>query len=119
MLGFGLTVAGIGMGIVFFELVLLVFVILAISKTAALIDVKKNVKSAEPLKTTAAAQAVEIQSLEAEAGNDDDLVAVISAAIASFSSRGMTIKAISRLPGINASAWSQAGRIDTMNLRQI
>jgi len=117
MLGFGLTVAGIGMGTVFAELVMLVGVIWVISSAAKMIEGKKNpvtVKTEQP-QVVQAAPAPTV----AAAQDDDDVAAVIAAAVAAFSKGTMVIKAITRMPGVQAPSWSMAGRQDTMSLRQI
>ncbi|MGZ5440061.1 MAG: OadG family protein, partial [Candidatus Aminicenantales bacterium] len=69
MLTFGLTVSLIGMGVVFVALVLLVYIIRAISKLAVLYE-----KSATPLKVGTAKGPV-----RAPDGDDGEILAVITA----------------------------------------
>ena len=115
MLGFGLTVAAIGIGTVFAELILLVFVIYAISGIANLITGKKSEAGAGTAQQMVAQPAV----VQAQEANDDDIVAVIAAAIASLSMGSVQITAIRRINGVTGLAWSHAGRLDTMNSRQV
>lgn len=117
MFGFGLTVAGIGMGIVFLELILLVFVIYAISKCAGLINEKKQSQGTKPVQVTAEPAPLAVSQ---EVPNDeDDILAVIAAALACCGQDAKRIASITRTKAAAAAAWSHAGRQDTMSLRQM
>jgi len=114
MLGFGLTVAAIGMGVVFVELIFLVFVINAITAAAKSIEGKKTPAVVEPVKRE------EVPAAAVRADEDqDEIIAVISAVAAYLGQSGTTVKAIRRLSGVPAPVWSAAGRLETMNLRQL
>ncbi|MCR4442534.1 MAG: OadG family protein [Peptococcaceae bacterium] len=113
---FGLTVTAIGMGVVFIELIFLVYVINVISWTSKRMDGKKN---AAQVKTVKAESQAEVSAAALDTEKDDEIAAVISAAIAYMTQGSTVIKVIRRLPGANAPAWSGAGRMETMNLRQI
>lgn len=115
MLGFGLTVAAIGIGTVFTELILLVFVIYGISAIANAITGKKSEAGVSPVQPSVAQPA----AVQAQEENDDGIVAVIAAAIASMGLGGVQITAIRRINGVSGPAWSHAGRLDTMNARQV
>jgi sodium pump decarboxylase gamma subunit len=115
MLGFGLTVAAIGLGTVFSELVLLIFVIYAISAVTKAISGKKSEAGVSPAQQQAAQPAaVQVQ----EANDENDIVAAIAAAVASLNLGSVRITAIRRICGSSAPTWSHAGRLDTMNSRQ-
>lgn len=113
MLGFGLKVAAIGIGTVFLELVLLVFVIMFITKITRMITGKKPEAG-----VTSKGQTVTQPAQTSIQGNDDDIIAVIAAAIAAMGSQDIHITAIRRITPVNAPVWSHAGRLDTMNSRQ-
>jgi sodium pump decarboxylase gamma subunit len=115
MLGFGLTVAAIGIGTVFTELILLVFVIYAISGIANIITGKKPKAGASTAEQNVAQPAV----VQAQEENDDSIIAVIAATIASLNMGSVKITAIRRINGVSGPAWSHAGRVDTMNSRQV
>lgn len=117
MFGFGLTVAGIGMGIVFLELVLLVFVIYAISKCAGLINEKRQPQGTKPVLATAEPAPLAVSQEVPSDG--DDILAVIAAALACCGKDAKRIASITRTKAVGAEAWSHAGRQDTMNLRQM
>ena len=115
MLSFGLTVAGIGMGIVFTELILLVGVIYVLSIFAGRINGSKPHKTIKPDRVQE-----EFVSREADAASDEEnVLVVIAAALACFGRNGTRIAKITRIKGASASAWSNAGRLDTMDLRQL
>jgi len=115
MFGFGLTVAGIGIGIVFFELALLILVIFVITFAARSIENRKT--TLKEKKTEPAVQVAAPEMIAAEDGNDD-IVAVIAAAVAYLTQGTSVVTAIRRVPGVNGSTWSQAGRQETMSVRQ-
>ena len=117
MFGFGITVAIIGIGVVFSALVFLIFVIKAISVAARVIDNTLVAKKSEPAVSNV--EVVQPVAVISEDDNEDEILAIISAAIASLTEDRMVVKTISRLSGYQAPAWSYAGRVETMNLRQI
>lgn len=118
MFGFGLTVAGIGMGIVFLELILLIFVIYLISSGAARINGIKSPKSVKPVQGKAEPAPVAVSQSEQAANDNEEVLAVIAAAIACFDSN-VRISTISRIKGADSPVWSHAGRHDVMSARQI
>jgi sodium pump decarboxylase gamma subunit len=78
MLLFGLKVSLIGMGIVFFALVLLVFIIRAFSIGAAMLERRSStVPAVDPT-----AQVMQIQ--QAKKGDEEEQAVVISAAVAAY-----------------------------------
>lgn len=81
MLIFGLKVSLIGMGIVFFALVLLVFIIRGISMVAAML-VRRT--SAVPAVPVGAPAAPVVMIRQAEQANEGELAAVISAAVVAY-----------------------------------
>lgn len=116
---FGLTTALIGMGIVFSELIFLVFVTQGVTAFAKGIEAKKNPKNSVSGVDSPRAE-VAAAAPSQEAGAEDDNVAAVIAAIVAYMSQGtMSVKTIVRLPGSAGSAWSMAGRQETMNLRQM
>lgn len=117
MLGFGLTVAAIGMGTVFLELVLLIFVIYAISTVTKAISGKKSEAGVSPAQQQAA-QPAAVQAQIQETNDENDIVAAIAAAVASLDLGNVRITAIRRISACTAPVWSHAGRLDTMNSRQ-
>lgn len=115
MLIFGLKVAFIGIGIVFCALTFLIFVIYAISAVAKALEPKVAYTNE---KKPAAAVAHNPEILTAANQDDSELIAVITAAIAAYGQDSLRIRTITRLIGSAAPAWSNAGRVETMNLRQ-
>lgn len=118
MLGFGLSVALIGMGIVFGALIFLVFVINAISAVSKMVE-KKPDPVAAPKKPEAAVQQAPVSAAAAAPEDESDVLAVIAAAIACLTQGTMAVKTITRITAAGVPAWSSAGRQETMNLRQI
>lgn len=108
MLGFGLTVAGLGIGIVFAELILLVFVIQLLSKAAEMLECKKKPAQAEASKPARPPE-VTVRAQE----DEKEVVAVLSAAVAYVMSSG-TVGA--RAAGENARAWNFSRREDWRHL---
>ncbi|MFZ5752999.1 MAG: OadG family protein [Bacillota bacterium] len=100
---FGLQVSIIGMGVVFVALYFLTFVIraieLAVGKPAG-----KKPEAQAPVVETVEPVAVKAQD------DEDEISAVIAAALAAFMGSGYTITSIRRLPVQPAAAWSSAGR---------
>lgn len=121
MLAFGLTVALTGVSIVFLALVFLIIVIKGITYAAKIME---SPKTQAPAAIKAEQPAAPILEARVEAQNnqpddEEEIIAVISAAIASLSRVPVAIKTIRRLPGERASVWSHAGRVETMSLRQL
>ncbi len=115
MLSFGLTVAVIGIGVVFLELILLIFIIKGISLFASTIEKRRNrIDKGKENHQETTGTTLKIEACE----DNDEIIAVIAAAVASMSHGTAYVKAIRCLPGTNAPAWSYAGRSETMNLRQ-
>lgn len=114
MLKFGLTVAFIGMGVVFIELIFLVYVIRFITFITGKIEVKKT-----PVTVKSSKQEETMQAAAEVAVDDEEVIAVISAAVAYLTQGSASIKTIRRLPGVAAPAWSAAGRMEVMNCRQL
>ena len=115
MLGFGLTVAAIGIGIVFFELVLLIFVILLITFAARAIENRKTAIPGKKPEITVQNAAPAIVKAE---NDDDDVIAVIAAAVACMTQGASVVTAIRRVQGVSGPIWSQIGRQETMSVRQ-
>lgn len=103
---FGLQVSIIGMGVVFVALYFLTFVIRAIELVVAKPSEKK---SAAQVPAVQAATAVEPVAVKAQ-DDEDEISAVIAAALAAFMGSGYTITSIRRLPVQPVAAWSSAGR---------
>lgn len=81
MLIFGLKVSLIGMGIVFFALVLLVFIIQGISMAAAMLDRRTSAVPAVPVRAPAAPV---VLIRETDSGEEEEIAAVISAAVTAY-----------------------------------
>jgi sodium pump decarboxylase gamma subunit len=81
MLIFGLKVSLIGMGIVFFALVLLVFIIRGISMAAGLLDRRTSAVQEAPAGVSAASV---VLIRETNRGEEEEIAAVISAAVAAY-----------------------------------
>ena len=111
---FGITVAIIGMGIVFCELVFLIVVIKLITLASKSITSRKNGIAVKPAEISSK----EIAPAGIEAQDDGEIAAVIAAAIACMTQSTTVIKAIKRIQNVNGSTWSQAGRQETMSVRQ-
>ena len=74
-----------------------------------------------PAQKIASSQDVKITELSAPQiaeEDEDEIMAVIAAAIQAYGSN-LKIKAITRVPGSQGSAWAQMGRIDAMNQRKL
>jgi len=107
-LGNSLLVTFIGMVIVFFGLTVLIFLIKALIKMTENLGKKKSapVRSAPVQAAPVPAPAVE----EAAEENDDELIAVITAAIACMMEEGTTF-AVRHVKRVHtAPAWQKAGR---------
>ncbi len=110
-LTFGLTVAVIGMSIVFIELIFLVFIIKGISWATCSFGQKKNKIEAAEIETCAV--------IPEQSGISEEEVVVISAAIAHLLTGRTRIKTITRKPGIGLNPWTMAGSMEIMQARQI
>jgi sodium pump decarboxylase gamma subunit len=79
---FGLKVSLIGMGIVFFALILLVFIIKGISLATAMLDRRTSPLAVGPPEESAAVPVVMVR--QAEQADEGELAAVIIAAVAAY-----------------------------------
>ncbi len=107
---FGLTVTLIGIGIVFAGLTLLIFLIKLMALATGGIGKKpKKVKKADEPAPVIQAPAVQPVAAPAAAA-DEQLIAVISAAVAAMlgQERGFVVRRVRRVT--NASPWQKAGR---------
>lgn len=100
----GLKVAVIGLGVVFLALVFLVFITFLISKFSG--EKKQKASLIEQPKTPDSTE------------DDQEIIAVITAAIFLMTQKTIVVKKITRLPGFAGANWSQAGRQETMALRK-
>ena len=105
---FGLQVTLIGIGIVFFGLVVLIGLIKLISIATSSLGKKKEPKKAAPQPAPAPAPSPVVE--EAPAADDGELIAVITAAIAAMLDDGgaFVVRKVRRVS--TAPAWSKAGR---------
>lgn len=106
-LTFGLTVALIGMAIVFAGLVLLIGLIKVVAMATGNIGKPKQEKKAEPAPVAAPA----VQAAAPAANADDQLIAVITAAVAAMmadTGNGFVVRRVRRIS--NTPAWSKSGR---------
>lgn len=114
---FGLQVALLGIGIVFLALVFLIYLIKLMTKLTN--SPKQKKESLEPVAKGKDPVSQKEQLDEQLSATDNlELIAVIAAAVASMTQGKLKIKAIKRIQEEKASAWSIAGRQDTMSLRQ-
>ncbi len=111
---FGLSVAAIGMLVVFAGLIILIGSIKVIGWVSKLGDRKKSQPKAAPAPAPVIAAA---PAPVVEAGVTPEIVAAITAAIAAVwqAPTGFTVRHIKRVS--NASAWNRAGREDQMYSR--
>lgn len=104
-----------GMLVVFVILALLIFFFMLLGKIFKSIDNSKKkkaeAKAAEASKANEPVQAAVEEASAEEVGDDDELIAVISAAVAAYTDGdGFTIKSVRKHEGKRArSAWSAAG----------
>lgn len=104
-----------GVLVVFFILAILIFFFMLLGAIFKSIDNSKKkkaeAKAAEASKPSEPVQAVVEEASVEEAGDDDELIAVISAAVAAYTDGdGFTIKSVKKHEGKRArSAWSAAG----------
>lgn len=106
-----------GILVVFLILAILIFIFWLMGTIFKAVDKSKNAraeakKKAEAEKNAASVQAVQTEQAEQaeaeEESSDEEIVAVISAAIAAYTEQGFTIKSI-RKHTSGRSAWSTAG----------
>ena len=112
-LKFGLLVTVIGIGIVFFGLVVLIGLVKLISVATASLGKKKEPPKPAPKPASAPATIKPLPTEEAEAPaaqDDGALIAVITAAIAAMLDEGgaFVVRKVRRVS--NTPAWSKAGR---------
>lgn len=110
MLIFGLQVTAIGIGIVFFGLVVLIGLVKLISLATGSLGKKKEAPKPAPQPVSAPA-AMRVIEEEAPAAQDDgELIAVITAAITAMLDEGtaFVVRKVRRVS--NTPAWGKAGR---------
>ena len=107
---FGLLVTVIGIGIVFFGLVVLIGLVKLISATTANLGKKKEPKKLAPAPAPAPVSTPAPVVEETAAADDSELIAVITAAIAAMLDDGgaFVVRKVRRVS--TAPAWSKAGR---------
>ena len=110
MLIFGLQVTAIGIGIVFFGLVVLIGLVKLISVATASLGKKKEAPKPAPQPTTPATIKPIVMEETPAAQDDGELIAVITAAIAAMLDEGsaFVVRKVRRVS--NTPAWSKAGR---------
>ena len=113
-LTFGLSVAAIGMLVVFSGLVILIGCIKVISLASASRKAKKAIEKVEELAPVAEPAAV---APVADEGVTPEIIAAITAAIAAVwqGETGFCVRRVKRVS--NASAWNRAGREDQVYSR--
>ena len=114
---FGLQVTVIGVGMVFVALIALIFIISLQDKILSGFTKKKPEKVETPKVETA--QVVSASQSEAKKEDQDELIAVIAAAISAYNGQQVVVKNIRRVTGNAGLPWASASRIDNMNLRQM
>ncbi len=108
----GFSVTGVGLAIVFAVLVILMLVMIAMKK----VFYKEPESTAKP-QTEQTVQ--EVKKTTAETADDDELIAVLTAAVAASlntSTYNLRIKSYRRVGGF-ASAWNRAGVDEAINSR--
>ena len=110
---FGLQVAVIGIAIVFLTLVFLIYLIKFMTKLTSVSTSKKE--SPEPIVVVKEPVSQQEQLVPVD---DSEIIAVITAVIASLTQSKTRIKTIKRTKAEKDSAWGIAGRQETMYLRQ-
>ncbi len=123
MFGFGLSVALIGIGVVFSALVFINVCIVLLSKSVNLFT-RKTARPPVRVLDTGAKEISKEQSAEVvatkEKEDDLEIVAVIAAAIAQYAAldkKEYRITTIKRLPARMNNAWPSAGRQQIMQER--
>lgn len=110
---FGLEVTVLGVVIVFIALTFLIYLIKVMTKLT-----KVSEKKANTPESISAKQETVFSGEPAVLENNEEIVAVIAAAVASVTQGKMKIKTIKRIQDEKTSAWSRMGRQETMFLRQ-
>ena len=110
MLIFGLQVTAIGIGIVFFGLVVLIGLVKIISIATGSMGKKKEAPKPMPQPIPTPATVREIEEEAPAAQDDSELIAVITAAITAMLDEGSSfvVRKVRRVS--NTPAWSKAGR---------
>lgn len=110
MLIFGLQVTAIGIGIVFFGLVVLIGLVKLISFATGSMGKKKEAPKPAPQPAQPSVARPIVEADEAEAQDDGALIAVITAAIAAMLDDGsaFVVRKVRRVS--NTPAWNKAGR---------
>ncbi|MCH5196534.1 MAG: OadG family protein [Oscillospiraceae bacterium] len=102
-----------GILVVFLILAILIFMFWLLGAIFKAVDRSKNAKAEENARQNAEAvakPAVEsVSAVEEDYSNDEELVAVISAAIAAYTEQSFTVKSIRKHNPRTRSAWSTAG----------
>jgi sodium pump decarboxylase gamma subunit len=111
---FGIQATLLGLGIVFVVLVFLIYLVKFMTRVLNTSEAKKEDKP-EPVVSP---KETVSQEQQLNAAGDEDIIAVIAAAVACLTEGKMKIKTIKRIKEEKASAWSIAGRQETMYLRQ-
>ena len=115
VLDLGLTVTFSGLVIVFAMLILLVMILSLFGVTSTLKEKREQKKLLESKREIASAEVVPVENTpELNDSKNDEIIAVISAAVASIysqSNKKPVIKSIKRSMA-NRSAWASAGIID-------
>ncbi len=123
---YGLQVAVVGMSIVFLGLVILIFLFKLMSVAVRAME-KKDKPAAEPVPATPAFPVEELKAeltaalepLMTEMADmaDEEIAAVIAAAVAAMDGgSGLVVRSIRRI-GVNVPQWNAAGRTDIINTR--
>jgi sodium pump decarboxylase gamma subunit len=115
MMLYGLKVTLLGMGTVFVALYILMLLIQLQSNFLA---PKPQKKQDEPKKEVTPAQAQVSSAQVTEKEDEDEIAAVIAAAIAACGQQ-VVIRTITRVIGTSGATWAQSGRTEAMNLRQV
>lgn len=110
---FGIEVAVLGMGTVFAALVFLIGIIKVMGMATEKLAEKKQVSESFVAKDNA-----QEQKITPAAEDNDEILAVISAAIACITQGSGRIVTISRMRDEYVPGWTAAGRQETMRLRQ-
>ena len=110
MLIFGLQVTAIGIGIVFFGLVVLIGLVKIIGIATGSLGKKKEAPKPAPQAAPAPATVRVIEEEAPAAQDDSELIAVITAAITAMLDEGsaFVVRKVRRVS--NTPAWSKAGR---------
>jgi hypothetical protein len=111
----GLQVPTISIGIILLTTLIFFIISILIQTKAAEASTAKKA-SGQPVDIKNEAASLDIPMPEEI---DDEVIAVIAAAVSCITNGTMRIKTITRIKENSVPAWSFAGRQETMNLRQI